>query len=154
MRKWLNSAFINSAFNSQEQGKILRKRIKNFNNTKYGTRGGPDTEDKIFLLSINETVRYFPSNDARKPVPTAYTVARGGLILRKYGGDDGEELYSSRNNIIISWWLRSPGYTKDSAANIDYNGELSYAGSPVNVATSENRGDGLVRPALWLDVSK
>ena len=43
------------------------------------------------------------------------------------------------------WWRRSPGFTWNSAASVDYNGSVEYYGYFVE----EN--DGLVRPALIID---
>ena len=132
LRKWLNSDFISYAFNSDDREKILRKRIKNFDNPKYNTDGGNDTEDKVFLLSINEAIRYFPSNAARRAAPTSYAVNQGAEL----------------KNGFCRWWLRSPGYFKCDAAHVDSDGGMSYAGAEPHVGFIS------VRPALWLDISK
>lgn len=54
IRSWLNGDFINSAFSSNEQMAIKTTNLKNDDNPEYGTMGGNDTEDRIFLLSIDE----------------------------------------------------------------------------------------------------
>ena len=132
LREWLNSDFLNTAFDATQREKISRKKISNFDNTKYGTKGGNNTEDKVFLLSINEAVRYFSSNKARQASPTSYALYQGAEV----------------ENGACKWWLRSPGYFKYSAALIEQDGSLSYSGGESNITFVG------VRPALWLDISE
>lgn len=59
LRKYLNSEFYDQ-FSAAEKSKILPVQNKNPVNQWYGTSGGADTKDFIFLLSIEEAVcRYF-----------------------------------------------------------------------------------------------
>ena len=59
LRKYLNGEFY-STFDVNEQLRICPTVNTNPDNQWYGTNGGADTEDKIFLLSMEETVcRYF-----------------------------------------------------------------------------------------------
>ena len=53
LRKWLNEDFY-SGFTDEEKAMIARTKCENKGNSKYGTNGGHDTEDYIFLLSIDE----------------------------------------------------------------------------------------------------
>ena len=59
LRQWLNYEFINQAFSKEEQNEIILTNISNPNNARYGTRGGNNTQDKIFLLSIYHNFRVF-----------------------------------------------------------------------------------------------
>lgn len=70
LRKWLNDEFLNAAFTAAEQEQIISTTIQNPNNSSYGTDGGNDTTDHIFLLNIEESLNYFPSNDERVVKPT------------------------------------------------------------------------------------
>lgn len=54
LRKWLNNEFINGYFTQEERSRILPCALNNDNNPKYGTLGGAPTNDKVFLLSIDE----------------------------------------------------------------------------------------------------
>ena len=65
IRKWLNNEFYTTAFNKTEKAKIQTSLIKNEDNSEYGTSGGNDTEDKVFLLSEKEAETLF-SNDEEK----------------------------------------------------------------------------------------
>ncbi|MGN0465507.1 MAG: DUF6273 domain-containing protein [Lachnospiraceae bacterium] len=65
LRKWLNEEFYYNFFDEGEKNQICEVLVKNFSNPKYGTWGGNDTMDKIFLLSIGEAEKYFENNKAR-----------------------------------------------------------------------------------------
>ena len=51
---------MKTAFSKQEQQKIITSTISTPPNPTYGTLGGQDTKDKLFLLSIDEVETYFP----------------------------------------------------------------------------------------------
>lgn len=53
LRNWLNNDFYNS-FSEEEQSYIVKTKLKNDDNSEYGTDGGNDTEDYIYLLDIDE----------------------------------------------------------------------------------------------------
>ncbi|SEH86745.1 TIR domain-containing protein [Ruminococcus flavefaciens] len=53
LRQWLNDDFYNQ-FTDIEKDHISITKCKNNNNIEYGTSGGNDTEDYIFLLSYDE----------------------------------------------------------------------------------------------------
>ena len=65
LRKWLNSEYINTIFSKKEQGAILTTNVINNDNEKYGTKGGNNTKDKLFLLSIDEAYKYFSNSSQR-----------------------------------------------------------------------------------------
>ena len=64
LRRWLNEDFYNE-FTENERSAIAVTSIENGNNPKYGLFGGTVTEDRVFVLSIDEANRYFYNNDAR-----------------------------------------------------------------------------------------
>ena len=139
LRIWLNGAFLNAAFSEEEQRIIVASTISNHDNPQFGTEGGNNTGDKVFLLSVEETEEYFQSDEERRCIPTDYAVAQG--------------LYSITSNVTgesySPWWLRSPGdiyFGGQFGSNFAYvssSGEISYEG----VYQSFPRG---IRPALWI----
>ncbi|MDR0222663.1 MAG: leucine-rich repeat domain-containing protein [Oscillospiraceae bacterium] len=98
LRTYLNFNFYNS-FGADDKAKIAETRVINNDNPNYGTSGGNDTTDKIFLLSIDEANEYFSDGNAR--------VA-----------------YNSKGN-ASDWWLRSPGINSYYAAYV-YDDGLVY----------------------------
>lgn len=123
IRKWLNNDFYNSAFSNKEKAIIETTNIINNDNEEYKTEGGENTNDKVFLLSVDDIQKY-----------DSY-----------YGCTyDGE---------FCSWWLRSPGSKSNRAAiyyisNGPYsvgNGKVDHNGLTVD------RNEG-VRPAIWINI--
>lgn len=130
LRKWLNNDFYNKAFSDEEKASIQTTNVVNKNNAKYGTKGGNDTQDKVFLLSIDEANQYFTSDSERQCQGTN-NAKSNELYVADYG--------NSR------WWLRSPGLDQDYAACIYSDGDVLERGNRVGY------GDG-VRPAMWISV--
>ncbi len=132
--------FINRAFTSTEQAAIPYVSVVNEDNPKYGTEGGNDTLDKIYLLSISEVSNaaygFLPyknesnNDNARKRTNTAY-VAAGGTI----------------GSSTAWWWLRSPGRDSYRAADVDSYSDVHRFGFYVNGS------GGAVCPALHLNLS-
>ena len=63
LRSYLNNSFRNLAFTEEEKKLIAKSTIENPDNK--GTEGGNDTEDYIFLLSIDEVNKYFKTDKDR-----------------------------------------------------------------------------------------
>ena len=58
LRKWLNTEFYNTAFNEDEKSRMLLSHLDNSDNDEYGTSGGNNTDDIVFLLSLKEAQQY------------------------------------------------------------------------------------------------
>lgn len=97
LRQWLNNDFYNSAFNINEQEKIMTTHNINPDNPK-GHDGGNDTDDKIYLLSIDEALTYFSNDIERRAQPTKHAIDNN---VNKY------DYMSEEPNHISEWWLRS-----------------------------------------------
>jgi hypothetical protein len=109
----------------------------NVNNQWFGTDGGRDTTDKIFLLSIEEVVKYFGDSGQLKNRPGD-----------SWWIDDtfSKERVATYGGKAWWWWLRSPGLIGDFAAGVGPGGGLDVCGFDVYDA------EGGVRPALWLNL--
>ena len=94
IREWLNKNFYNNAFSKEEKNMIKKTKVKNPDNW-MGTDGGPDTKDRIFLLSKSEAQneKYFPDDESRIAFPTEY-------VKSFYGNQYEEGWY---------WYLRGQG---------------------------------------------
>lgn len=59
IRQWLNSTYIHELFSFPlEQEAIIETTVTASDNKEYGTKGGNDTKDKLFLLSDDEFMKY------------------------------------------------------------------------------------------------
>ena len=161
IRKWLNKDFFNDAFNDIEKD-LIEETVVHTNDeseiisdTKYTTRGGNDTKDKIFLLSTDEIKKYMWHNknfvlttiteNVNKNVnANRYLYKNSGGWIEKY---DDRVYYSS-------YMTRSPGYFQNSIKTVNplfESEELlfnsNYAGSMIQDLSFDLDG---VRPAMWV----
>lgn len=144
MRSWLNSTFLNKAFNAAEQAAIKDTTVVNEDNPEYGTEGGNNTTDKIYLLSISEVLNpgygfvsdYSEYAESRQAKNTEYAKEQGAWTSTS-------EDYAGNGY----WWLRSPGRTSSNASSVDYDGYVIQIGRPVHFDSD------VVRPALHLNLS-
>ena len=131
--RWLNITFTSNAFSLVEQGVIQNTTVTADRNPKYSTTDpGNATDNKVFLLSINEVERYFSSDSERACKPTEYAVANGAEAKR-YSG-------------TCSWWLRSPGEDGNRSTEVNQDGRVNYYGYYVQ---NDDYG---VRPAMWISL--
>ena len=116
MRSWLNGLaankgdgeeaidysddnFLDTAFSAGEQEAVAETEVVNDDNPLYGTEGGNNTVDKIFLLSLDEArnTGYFADDNSRISTNTAYVADGGKINIGRR--DAGTADY---------WYLRSP----------------------------------------------
>ena len=131
LREWLNGTFFSNSFSSDERNMVQSTTVTAEINPSYSTSPGNNTTDKVFLLSITESNKYFSSDRDRKCKGTDYCYARGA-----YQTSIG----------YCWWWLRSPGYDTNIAANV------SSDGSVFNYGNSVHNSNGAVRPAMWINL--
>ncbi len=161
IRSWLNSTFLNEAFTAEEQKAIATTTVKTGNNDEWAAfekkkgwsydnvSGGADTQDKVFLLSLEEAMAYggystladfyYNGTDKMKAVPTKYAVAQGAY---PYEGSDSN--YMLNGTGCCWWWLRSPGCYGYCASEVISDGRL-------HLSDVSNTLD-VVRPAFWLNL--
>jgi hypothetical protein len=149
LRQYLNNDFFNN-FDSAEKDKILETKLSNPNNLWYGTEGGNDTFDRIFILNLEEADRYFGnsgdySNIRRKKYDNGKWVADDGGWILSNGHDSSRT--AKHNGLASFWWLRSAGYSDCTAAYVSTTGNIPCNGDRVCI------GRGGVRPALWRSLS-
>ena len=117
LRAWLNNDFYNAAFTSAEQAKIETSTVLNNDNPWYGTDGGNNTSDKLFLLSYAEATNAAYGFSSGTGSHTA-RAARGTDFAKSQG------LYVNGEN--SDWWLRSPGYDPFNAGLVYSDGYVYY----------------------------
>lgn len=130
IRAWLNNEFINKAFSNEENKAINTVELINKDNSKYGTQGGKNTSDKLFLLSLSEVDETEES--------------------KEYGFWDKKTRKCKNDNFseeTYFWWLRSPGNSSHDAAGVYYYGWVFGYGYDVQEPA------GGIRPALCLNLS-
>lgn len=110
LRKWLNNDWLSSAFSDGERAMIEETTVKNPDNPKYGTKGGNDTVDKVFLLSINEANKYF-SSDSDRSIHSWWLLRSPGIYQHRaasvYGGGD---VYTDGINVNVDDYGVRPAF--------------------------------------------
>ena len=143
LRRWLNNAFIGTAFSPSEQDRIVLTHLTNPDNPDFDVDGGNDTDDRIFLLSYEEAVYYFPSQNSRKCQPTAYCLEQGCYDPVKWA-EEHNEICEPEAVGYTWWWLRTPGKDSSLTCNVLAKGIASSRGA------SQTSGEGTIRPAMWI----
>ena len=149
LRKYLNSEFYDR-FTAAEKSRIIPVLNKNPDNQWYGTKGGTDTQDSIFLLSIEETVcRYFGDNSSKLYSPGKNQ--RYWFERKDKNNSKRIARLEKRKEGSWWWWLRSPGRVSIKAVYIHGDGNIGIQGNNIlkgNISDGECKGG--LRPALWL----
>ncbi len=118
LREWMNSDFINEAFDMREQRMLIAAMNSNSGNLWCEVSGCADTQDKIFALSIDEAEEYFADDESRMAHVTEYAKANECFLNEKLG--------------TSQWWLRSPGCDTNKAANVYSYGGIHSCGYDVD----------------------
>jgi len=147
VRRWLNDSFYNDAFDLEEQEAIKFTNVINDPNPIWGTDGGIDTTDKIYLLALadcyNPDYGFDPANYSTK---TNYHSSAKDPARLAYETKFAQYLNEDIKDPQI-WMLRSPGQDASSYAQVSHLGNVYEPGTNTYISK-----DG-VRPVLHIDLS-
>lgn len=142
LRTWLNNDFYNAAFSDAEQSAIKTTTVVNEDNPRTGIAGGNNTQDKVYLLSMQEVTNPlygfasdYRDSETRGAKNTEYTKARA------WTDDSGDSVGDGK------WYLRSPGSYSIYATIVSYGGFMYLDGGSVDSDFYA------IRPALHLNLS-
>lgn len=151
IRYYLNNSFL-ERFSSADKNKIIPSNNLNEDNPWYGSMGGADTFDQVFLLSLNEIVRLYFGDSSR--------LLDNPKQNQKYWFDRKDENNIKRAALFMDspwwWWTRTPGKNNIVAVYIHGDGNIGIQGNGISKTsfntlhriTQSNKGG--VRPAIWL----
>jgi len=164
IRQYLNSEFY-SRFSHPEQARIRQTMVINNVNPWFevinpwvvSLTSENNTNDRIFLLSVEEVVRYFGDSRQLQNIPErnsmgSYWISDSYNNARIAVGSEG----------AASWWLRTMAIRYNEnfinaiprVIRVGAHGDIDMAGSYATRILFDgggNRGGG-VRPALWLNL--
>ncbi|MBR6019496.1 MAG: hypothetical protein IK055_04700 [Lachnospiraceae bacterium] len=148
LRNYLNGNFYLNAFSDEERAKIVETVVKPDEDTrsdmfadalgKYDRPKENETVDKVFVLSISEAMKYFPTDESRKSSPTYYTVR-----CNKYMEPGLFHTTDLIHDECYSWWLRNKIDTKYEE---HFNCYVTATGNIMRA----NSGNHAVRPVIWI----
>lgn len=138
IRKWLNEEFVNQAFTDSEK-QLINKVYIDDDDVLSLEGNSSSMADDIFLLSMDEAVRYFKTDDERRARVTKYAVRHSlWTLFEDYG----------------HWWLRNAkGKTVGAAYVKAYGPVFKHGGTIISngfLADYDNYG---VRPAVYLNLN-
>jgi len=148
LRKYLNGEFYEK-FNTDDKSRIITVINKNLDNQWYGTKGGEDTEDNIFLLSLEEVCKYFGDSTSKLNNPGK----NQRYWFQRKDENNSKRLAKLHNKEWAWWWwLRSPGRVNVKAVYIfGTDGNIGIQGNNILKGNiSDGKCTGGVRPALWI----
>lgn len=150
LRKYLSGVFW-ERFSEADQSRIVPVLNKNPDNQWYGTKGGENTQDKIFLLDLEEVCTYF--GDSRDKLINPKKNQR--YWFERKDENNGNRMARRQGEGWSWWWLRSPGRVNVKAVYIHGDGNIGIQGNNI---LKGNIGDGRciggVRPALWIKLEE
>lgn len=127
LRKYLNGEYYNN-FTIPERNRILTTNLLNEDNPDWGSEGGNNTQDKIFVLSASEMLKYCDT------------------IME----------FSNKHSYLhwSSGWLRTPGrYPNRTTAQYFFmrdNKNNSYSYLKIDYEGDDPRGEKSINPAMWI----
>ena len=148
LRKYLNDELY-CKFTAADQSRIIPVTNKNSDNQWYGSNGGADTRDSIFLLSLEEvTCQYFGDSSSK-----LYNPGRNQRYWFQRKDENNSKRIAGLEGYTWNtwWWLRSPGRVNVKAVYIHGDGNIGIQGNNILKGNlSDGKCLGGVRPALWL----
>ena len=126
-REYLNGTFLNQKLQAgDEKSLILPTLVSTPANPQYGTEGGQDVTDMVFLLSYEEVMRYFPN-------------AQDRMLTTE-----------EDKTTTVTWWTRTMGDKMSTAVCVDNYGNIIYEGLDTGNFASNYH----FRPAMWISIAE
>lgn len=172
IRSWLNDEFITEAFSDNEAEKIVASILDNPGSSGYfgkfekngGTATGNNTEDKVFLLSYADVLKYYEASKVDKyyvyaspDLITKATVASGienvALSQDEYEAFYKEEGWPQECVGLegSGWFLRSHGFNSDDVMSVGYDGGIRGYYFAYGADYESVTFEGGIRPAMWIE---
>lgn len=172
LREWLNNSFIKEAFSEDEQKIIEITKVIIDDGRKSPIHS---TKDKIFLLSLNECIKYLYQDRVKKVLINYLTengVAKGLNECKTknfWTGDfwliclPSEHIKQSDDisHLPCEWWLRSTKHISEEKLKLYYNNDDLQNADFCCVPQIYSDGDYIeysaefelgVRPAMWISL--
>lgn len=151
IRNYLNTSFLDR-FSAVDKERILTTENRNADNPWYQSTGGNTTNDRAFLLSLDEVVRLYFGDSSRlldNPKPN-----------QRYWFDRKDENNIKRMALFMDshwwWWTRTPGKNNKVAVYIHGDGNIGIQGNGISKTTFNTlhhitkSNEGGLRPAIWI----
>lgn len=122
LRAWLNEDFLNAAFSEEEQARLVAVTVPADANPNRDTDPGNDTEDRVYLMSVDEINNHELSSNLTF-CDMSYYARPIAMEHRAMPGRNGG----------FDWWLRTPGSDPTQAAIVSNYGITFNDGTSVSL---------------------
>ena len=123
-----------------ERSQIITTKLRTSGNPWFNNDNGIKTEDKLFLLSVEEVVMYFGNSGQLKNPSDKFYINDAFNDAR---------MAKDTNGMPSRWALRTPGSQPNMVATVANNGKIAMSGDFVNRASTALFNVG-IRPAMWV----
>ena len=145
--QYLNHDFL-YRFPDTDRERIVRRPVANISNPWFGTYAGMDTNDYVFLLSIDEVLHFLGDDIGQLEYMQEHafqiTNDRNVNRIAAYGGRS------------IRWWLRTPAQNRRNASFVCNDGRIWLSSVDPQLggpdAISNLRAIYGIRPAMWIQL--
>lgn len=147
LREYLNNEFYDG-FSDAEKARIVPVTNKNPDNPWFGTLGGRDTEDKIFIPNLEEIAfRYFGDSSALLYNPRK----NQRYWYERKDANNSNRIAVDEEKNFWWYWIRTPGRYSVKAVYVFPDGNIGIHGNNIKIG---NVADGFcaggVRPLTWI----
>ena len=147
LREYLNNEFYDG-FSDAEKARIVPVNNKNPDNPWFGTLGGRDTEDKIFIPNLEEIAfRYFGDSSALLYNPRK----NQRYWYERKDANNSNRIAVDEEKNFWWYWIRTPGRYSVKAVYVFPDGNIGIHGNNIKIG---NVADGFcaggVRPLMWI----
>ncbi|MCR5517633.1 MAG: DUF6273 domain-containing protein [Lachnospiraceae bacterium] len=165
LRTWLNDTFLQNSFSESDKAKIIDTLNSNEVNMLHGTSGGDDTLDKVFILQVEDLMRYYEFgiwdeeqysgySEDLLACPTEYAKQQGVYVcvaddeyymanLKRFGYTE-----ACKGMELSGYLTRSTGVLRNYICFVSYFGRSGYKFSQYVDETECG-----IRPAMYIDIS-
>ena len=129
LRGWLNGEFWGDCLTAAQQGAVVTQALANDDNIYYGTPGGAETTDSVFLLAESDV--WSGGSATRHGFATAYGTCDEARRCKTSDYAHAMGTWNSTSSSYLGncyWWLRSPGSYASYAARVHYGGDVDRYG--------------------------
>jgi len=151
LRNYLNNEFLRN-FPRRYRSRIVELEIHNSPNPWFDTLGGSATTDMVFILSVDEVVRFFGDSGQLGDRPN-----EAFYIYDDYNRFRIAEQRRGHDRGTLAWWLRTPAENGSNVSFVSNTGVIQLHTYPYfpphtssNITNSSHFG---VRPAFWIDLT-
>ena len=148
IREFLNEEFVYDIFDENELSRLIPTVLENDDHDygSYSVPGGEDTEDLMFILSVDEAKEYFPDDESRKCIATEFALMNDVWVVTEEMVKERPFAYSEDMIGYSTWWLRGPGASDQCASIVLADGSIPDYGV-FGLSYRE-----VLRPSMWISL--